>query len=56
MIASTAAQMGLVTVEALLDAFNYIELYDSTELAFVCHGATHRSVAFLFPARSDRIP
>ena len=45
MIASTAAQMGLVTAEALLEAFNYIELYDSTEFAFVCHGATHRSVA-----------
>ena len=25
MIASTAAQMGLVTAEALLEAFNYIE-------------------------------
>ncbi len=42
----------LVTAEVLLEAFNYIELYDSTEFAFVCHGATHRSVAccFLFAA------
>ena len=40
MIASTAAQMGLVTAEALLEAFNYIEYG-----AMLCQGATHCSVA-----------
>ncbi len=35
----------LVTVKALLEAFNRIEEYDYTDLAFVCHGEMPCSVA-----------
>ena len=44
------------TADALLEVFQRIKDVDAHGFAFVCHGATHRSVACCFILAAQRVP